>query len=257
LQGGQGVPILYGVRAEGSGASQAGGAPVLLDRFALPSPHQATIAATGGGKTYQQAFALLQRFAHGNCDICVLDPKDQEYRQLLEDVLGGTYLVLSDQAEVQLNPLSLPWGDAAVVERLTRLQIDVRSRRASLVKQLVASEALARGMPLSGAAEAQIEEAVLACYDQRGITSDPASFHRDVPDLRTVAAYLSEHAHDAALGSALELFTQGSLGRLLHGDNPLPLAIPSSRLRADVGVLGVDLSAFVQGASLRLTNTMS
>ena len=76
LQSGQGVPILYGVRAEGSGAGQVSGAPVLLDRFALPSPHQATIAATGGGKTYQQSFALLQRFAHGNCDICVLDPKD-------------------------------------------------------------------------------------------------------------------------------------------------------------------------------------
>jgi hypothetical protein len=88
LQGGQGVPILYGVRAEGSGAGQAVGAPVLLDRFALHSPHQATIAATGGGKTYQQSFALLQRFAHGNCDICVLDPKDQEYRSLIEDVLA-------------------------------------------------------------------------------------------------------------------------------------------------------------------------
>ncbi len=256
LQSGQGVPILYGVRAEGSGAGQVGGAPVLLDRFALPSPHQATIAATGGGKTYQQSFALLQRFAHGNCDICVLDPKDQEYRQLIAGVMGGTYLVLSDKADVQLNPLTLPWGDTSVVERLNRIQVDLRSRRASLVKQLVASESLARGMPLSGAAEAQLEEAILACYDQRGITSDPATFHRDVPDLRTVAAYLVARESDTALRSALELFTQGTLGRLLHGDNPLPLAIPPSSLRADVGVLGVDLSAFVQGQDLTLQRVL-
>jgi hypothetical protein len=247
LQGGQGVPILYGVRAEGSGAGQAVGAPVLLDRFALHSPHQATIAATGGGKTYQQSFALLQRFAHGNCDICVLDPKDQEYRSLIEDVLGGTYLVLSDQADVQLNPLTLPWGDAGVVERLSRIQVDLRAKRASLVKQLVASESLARGMPLSGSAEAQLEEAILACYARRGITGDPATFHADVPDLRTVAAYLAEQDGDASLRAALDLFTQGLLGRLLHGPRPLPLAIPPSRLRGDVGVLGVDLSAFVQG----------
>jgi hypothetical protein len=247
LQSGQGAPILYGVRAEGSGAGQAVGAPVLLDRFALPSPHQATIAATGGGKTYQQSFALLQRFAHGNCDICVLDPKDQEYRALLEGVLGGTYLVLSDQAEVQLNPLTLPWGDPTSVERLRAIQVDLRARRASLVKQLVASEALARGTPLSGSAEAQLEEAILACYDQRGITGDPATFHRDVPDLRTVATYLDDHDRDPALCAALELFTQGLLGRLLHGPRPLPLAIPPSRLRSDVGVLGVDLSTFVQG----------
>lgn len=247
LQSGQGVPILYGVRAEGSGAGQVGGAPVLLDRFALPSPHQATIAATGGGKTYQQAFALLQRFAHGNCDICVLDPKDQEYRSLIEDVLGGTYLVLSDQADVQLNPLTLPWGDAGVVERLSRIQVDLRAKRASLVKQLVASESLARGMPLSGSAEAQLEEAILACYARRGITGDPATFHADVPDLRAVAAYLAEQDGDASLRAALDLFTQGLLGRRLHGPRPLPLAIPPSRLRGDVGVLGVDLSAFVQG----------
>ena len=136
--------------------------------------------------------------------------------------MGGTYLVLSDKAEVQLNPLTLPWGDDAVVARLNRIQVDLRARRASLVKQLVASESLARGMPLSGAAEAQLEEAILACYDQRGITSDPVTFHRDVPDLRTVAAYLSAQDGDAALCAALELFTQGSLGRLLHGDNPSP-----------------------------------
>lgn len=247
LQSGQGVPILCGVRAEGTGAGQVIGAPVLLDRFALPSPHQATIAATGGGKTYQQSFALLQRFAHGNCDICVLDPKDQEYRALIEGAMGGTYLVLSDKADVQLNPLTLPWGDQAVVERLNRIQVDVRGRRASLVKQLVASESQARGMPLSGAHEAQLEEAILACYDRRGITSDPASFHRDVPDLRAVAALLVERAADPALSAAMELFTQGTLGRLLHGANPLPLAIPSSSLRSDVGVLGIDLSAFVQG----------
>lgn len=247
LQGGQGAPILYGVRAEGNGAGQAVGAPILLDRFALPSPHQATIAATGGGKTYQQSFALLQRFAHGDCDICVLDPKDQEYRALIADVLGGTYLSLSGQADVQLNPLALPWGDAGVVERLRRIQVDLRARRASLVKQLVASEALARGMPLSGSAEAQLEEAVLTCYARRGITGDPATFHADAPDLRTVAAHLAEQDGDPALRAALDLFTHGLLGRLLHGPRPLPLAIPPSRLRGDAGVLGVDLSAFVQG----------
>ena len=252
LQAGQGVPICYGVRAEGSGVGQSVGAPVLLDRFALPSPHQAIIAATGGGKTYQQSFALLQRFAHGNCDLCVLDPKDQEYRTLIEQVLGGSYLVLSDQADIHLNPLALPWGDRAVIDRLSRIQVDLRARRASLVKQLVASESLARGMPLSGRAEAQLEEAILACYARRGITHDPVTFHADVPDLRAVAAYLGEHDCDATLCSALDLFTQGLLGRLLHGPHSLPLTIPPSRLRRDVGVLGIDLSTFVQGQDLTL-----
>lgn len=256
MQPSGGAPIFYGVRADGSGVGQVAGVPVILDRFALPSPHQAVIAATGGGKTYQQSFALMQRFAYGNCDICVLDPKDQEYRRLIEEVLGGTYLVLSPSAEVHLNPLAVPWGDAAVVERLRTINMDMRARRASFVKQLVAAEAIARGMPLSGAAEAALEEAIFACYQQRGMTEDPATYHADAPTLRTVAAYLADHASDPALQAALHIFTHGTIGRLLHGDHALPFTIPTSRLRDDVGVLGVDLSAFVQGQDQTLQRVL-
>lgn len=242
-----GTPILYGVRAEGSGTGQVVGAPVLVDRFTLPSPHQAVIAATGSGKTYHQSLVLLQRFAHGNCDLCVLDPKDQEYRHLIEAAMGGTYLVLSPAADIQLNPLALPGNDPATIERLRRLDIDARARRASFVKQLIAGESLARGMPLSGGAEARLEEAIFACYERHGITDDPATFHHPPPTIREVAAYVTERNEDPALQAALELFTSGVLGRLFHGVRPLPLAIPRSSLRSDVGVLGIDLSAFVQG----------
>jgi hypothetical protein len=254
LHTGYGVPILYGVRAEGSG--QAVGAPVLLDRFALPSPHQATIAATGGGKTYQQAWALLQRFSHGNCAICVLDPKDQEYRLLLEQVLGGTYLVLSERSATRLNPLMLPYGDVQVLARLRQLDLDVRASRAALVKQIVASEAQARGMPLSGRAEAQLEEAIIACYETRAITHDPATFHADVPTLSDVVAHLTTRDADQVLLEHMELFTSGRLGRLINAQGTLPLRVPASSLRSDVGVLGVDLSAFVQGNDLTLQRVL-
>lgn len=56
----------------------------------------------------------------------------------------------SMKADVQLNPLTLLWGDAMVGVRLHRIQGDLRSRQAALVKQRVASAALARAMPLSG-----------------------------------------------------------------------------------------------------------
>jgi hypothetical protein len=247
LQGGQGIPILYGVRAEGRGSNQGMGAPVLLDRFALRSPHQVKIAATGGGKTYQQSWELLQRFAHGTCDICVLDPKDQEYRQLLEDVMGGTYVVMSSRSEFQINPLALPWGDATVTERLVTVNAEILMERAGMVKQMVATECQARGMPLQSNQETEIEEAILACYDRRGITEDPRTFHGDVPTMRDVAAELRERNVDDRLMNGLALFTEGSLGRLLNGENALALRIPRSRKRPDVGVLGIDLSAFLRG----------
>ncbi|HEY3227924.1 MAG TPA: hypothetical protein VGJ87_01815, partial [Roseiflexaceae bacterium] len=223
---------------------------------ALPSPHQATIAATGGGKTYQQSWAILQRFAHGNCAICVLDPKDQEYRDLLERTLGGTYIVLSERSEERLNPLMLPCGDAAALARMRQLDLDVRASRAAFVKQIVASEAQARTMPLSGRAETQLEEAIFACYEARGITSDPATFHADVPTLGHVVARLTADDAEEALLAHMELFTKGSLGRLINAPGTVDLAVPASKLRPDVGMLGVDLSAFVQGDDLTMKRVL-
>jgi hypothetical protein len=89
-----GVPILYGVRAEE--ASGGTGAPIVVDCFALTVPHEVVIAASGSGKTYQMGWPLLQRFAYGHCAICVIDPKNQEYRALIERTLGGQYLVLAE-----------------------------------------------------------------------------------------------------------------------------------------------------------------
>lgn len=243
-----GAPIMYGVRAEGMATRQTVGVPVLLDRFTLPSPHQAVIAATGGGKTYHQSFVLLQRFAYGGCDLCVLDPKDQEYRRLLEEQMGGTYVVLSPNAAVHFNPLALPHGDAATADRIRRLGIDVRTTRASLLKQLLVGEALARSMPLSGADEALIEDLVLEAYDRRGITADPGSFGAaPPPTIAEIAQRAQAAAATDALRKVFDVLTGGVLGRLLHGERSLPLTLPRSRLRDDVGVLGIDLSAFVQG----------
>jgi hypothetical protein len=47
----------------------------------------------------------------------------------------------------------------------------------------------------------------------------------------------------------MDLFTQGWLGRLINAPGTLPLALPASQLRPDVGVLGIDLSAFLDGTT--------
>jgi hypothetical protein len=239
--GGRGAPILYGRQADGTG----GGLPVVLDRFQLPSPHQAIIAATGGGKTYFQCLLLLQRYAHGGCTIAVLDPKGQEYRRLI-DLLGGTYVVLSEQAAVGINPLAVPHG-AAAAARLRAMDLDVRVQRASLMKQLISTEMRVRGRPLSGRDEALIEEGILAEYERRGMTADPATLHAEAPTFRDVARSLQEQPVSAEVQDALMLFCSGVLGRMLGAARTLSLAIPPSRHRPDVGVVGMDLSGFVQG----------
>lgn len=240
--GGDGAPILYGRQAGRDGRH---GMPVVLDRFQLASPHQAIIAATGGGKTYLQFFLLLQRYAHGRCSIAVLDPKGQEYRRLIEHTLGGTYVVLSDQAQVGLNPLATPYGPHSA-ERLRRMELDIRVQRASLVKQVISTEMQQRRRPLSGSDEAMLENAILACYEAHGMTSDPGTLHAEAPTIHEVAAYVRDRSDSPLLHEALDLFTHGVLGRMLHGRTALSPTIPPSRYRADVGVVGLDLSGFVQ-----------
>lgn len=249
---GSGVPIL--VRAEQ--ASHGTGAPIMVDRFALTVPHEAVIAASGSGKTYQMTWRLLQRFAHGRCGICVIDPKNQEYRALIERTLGGQYLVVAEHADVRINPLMLPYGDDAVSAQIRTLNLDVPAQRAALLKRLVVGEAQARGMPLSGRAETQLEEAILACYAQRGITHDPATFHAEVPTLSDVVDTLAQRAAEPDLLAHMDLFTQGRLGRLINAPGTLPLQLPASRLRPDVGVLGIDLSAFLGGNDATLQRVL-
>jgi hypothetical protein len=256
---GTGVPILYGVRAE-EATSGGSGAPIVVDRFSLTVPHEAVIASSGSGKTYQMAWRLLQRFAYGNCNICVIDPKGQEYRALIEQTLGGQYVVLAEHADVRLNPLMLPYGDSAVVAQIRTLNLDVRAQRAALLKRLVVGEAQARGMPLSGRAETQLEEAVLFCYEQRGITHDPGSYHAGVPTLKEVVDVLTERAADPMLLAHMDLFIEGRLGRLINGPGTEPgtlsLQLPPSKLRPDVGVLGIDLSAFLGGNDATLQRVL-
>jgi hypothetical protein len=56
---------------------------------------------------------------------------------------------------------------------------------------------------------------------------------------------LVERTADTTLLEHMELFTRGQLGRLINAPGTLPLQLPASALRPDVGVLGIDLSAFL------------
>ena len=241
----RGAPIFWGVRAGIAGGTTGVGLPVVDDRYTQRlSPHKAVFAATRSGKSYHEGLEIYQRFAYGSCDIVIVDPKDQEYRGLVER-LGGTYLVLSERSEVRFNPLTLPHGDDMLVQHLLKLDIDVRANRAALVKHLAVTEARLRTTPLTPRAETQLEETILWCYGQHGITSDPRTFHANVPTLREVQEMLRRRGAEPALIDLMDLFTEGTLGRIIGGAGTIPLRIPRSRLRSDVGLLAFDVSTFL------------
>jgi type IV secretory pathway VirB4 component len=77
-----------------------------------------------------------------------------------------------------------------------------------------------------------------------------------VPTLSHVVARLKAGDAEDALLAHMELFTQGRLGRLINAPGTVDLTIPASKLRQDVAVLGVDLSAFVQGNDLTMKRVL-
>ncbi|GLZ16269.1 hypothetical protein Acsp04_65040 [Actinomadura sp. NBRC 104425] len=189
------VPVLYGLNAYSSGV-------VLWDRFGQDNYNSVTIARSGAGKSYFTKLEALRLSYHG-VEVAVIDPED-EYRRMAEAV-GGTHIALGAPA-VCFNPFDLPEGQGD----------DTLIRRALFLQTLVAAML---GEPLPSATRAILDNAVIATYARKGITSDPRTWKRAAPLLADLVAQLREnHAPEAAeLASRLAPYVTGSYRGLFAG----------------------------------------
>ncbi len=82
------------------------------------------IAESGSGKTYVTSGLLTQELALGEDALLILDPKFQEYRQLVT-ALGGAYISLSGKAGYHINPLELPRLSPERAQQVAALEEDL------------------------------------------------------------------------------------------------------------------------------------
>ncbi|MFB4308621.1 VirB4 family type IV secretion system protein [Actinomadura sp. GTD37] len=142
-------------------------------------------------------------------EVAVIDPED-EYQRLCEHV-AGTHIALGAPG-LCFNPFDLPEGQGA----------DTLIRRALFLQTLIAAM-LAE--PLTPAARAVLDRAVLAAYRARGIGSDPRTWARPAPVLADLTAQLDHVAGSQApeAGTAADLsarltpYTTGSYRNLFAG----------------------------------------
>jgi type IV secretory pathway VirB4 component len=185
--------VLYGRNLRSHGL-------VVWDRLALENYNAVILAKSGAGKSYLAKLEALRSLYRG-IDVLVVDP-DGEYRRMA-DAVGGTYLALG-ASDVRLNPLDL--AD----------EPDALTRRALFLHTLV--EVLA-GHALPGEERAALDRAVVAAYQQAGITTDPRTHRRPAPLLRDLVAVL-DHDKDAAarqLAAHLAPYATGSWRGLFDG----------------------------------------
>ncbi|WP_245667658.1 VirB4 family type IV secretion system protein [Actinomadura macra] len=197
------TPVLYGLNAYSAGV-------VVWDRFAQDNYNSVTIARSGAGKSYFTKLETL-RLLYQGVHVAVLDPED-EYRRLCHEV-GGTHIALGAPG-VCFNPFDLPASQGE----------DTLIRRALFLQTLIAAML---SEPLTPAARAVLDRAVLATYQAAGITSDPHTWTRPAPALADLTTAL-DHAAQAGTGEAAELsarlapYVTGSYRGLFAGATTTP-----------------------------------
>lgn len=90
--------VLYGINRHNNSL-------VLFDRFKMENANMVVFAKSGAGKSYTVKLEVLRSMMFG-ASVIILDPEN-EYKHLCEAV-GGTFLKVSLNSEVHLNPFDLP-----------------------------------------------------------------------------------------------------------------------------------------------------
>lgn len=164
--------ILYGVNLHNNGL-------VIFDRFTLENANLVVFAKSGAGKSFAVKLEAIRSMMMGS-EIIIIDPEN-EYQKLC-DAVGGSYVRLSLNSDVRINPFDLP------------KVIDSEDASDALRANLVTLHGLFRLMlggtqsgpggqtvaALSPNEEADLDQALIDTYARAGITSDPLT-HQSTP----------------------------------------------------------------------------
>jgi type IV secretory pathway VirB4 component len=192
--------VLYGINPASNGV-------VWWNRWAQDNANSVVLARSGAGKSYFVKLDLLRSLIDG-VHVAVIDP-DNEYLHLAEAVGGAT--VTLGAVGVRLNPLDLQAGHP----QAARVQPDALTRRALFLHTLVA---VLLGEPPSPQERAALDKAIIAAYQQAGITNDPNTWNRPAPLLRDLSTVLGTvGAAGQTLAARLSPWTEGSFRYLFDG----------------------------------------
>jgi type IV secretory pathway VirB4 component len=124
--------------------------------------------------------------------------------------VGGAYVHLGADG-VRLNPFDLP-----AVRDPARARPDGLMRRALFLHTFLA---VLLGEPPTAAQRAALDQAIMGCYHQAGISSDPRTWARPAPLLAGLAAVLRTGGEAAGreLSARLVPFTEGTHSQMFAG----------------------------------------
>lgn len=195
--------ILYGVNMHNNGL-------VIFDRFSLENANMVVFAKSGAGKSFTVKLEALRSMMLGS-EIIIIDPEN-EYQKLC-DAVGGSYIRLSLNSDVRINPFDLP------------KVVDSEDANDALRANLVTLHGLLRLMlggnqmvgggqtvpALTANEEADLDQALIDTYARVGITSDPLTHQSPPPTVMNLYdTLLHMGGSGPSLANRLRKYTTGT-----------------------------------------------
>ncbi len=146
--------ILYGINRHNNSL-------IIFDRFSLPNANAVVFATSGAGKSYAVKLEILRSLMLGT-DVIVIDPEN-EYKALC-DLVGGTYMDVSLNADRRINPFDLPLPYEGKEEQPGDLLRTAIINLKGLMKLMLGD--------LTPREEGLVDQALLDTYALKGITMD-------------------------------------------------------------------------------------
>ncbi len=196
--------ILYGINMHNNGL-------IIFDRFTLENANMVVFAKSGSGKSFTVKLEAIRSMMMGT-DVLIVDPEN-EY-QKLSDAVGGSYLRLSLNSDVRVNPFDLPHvvdsseaddalrANLVTLHGLLRLMLGGATLQASGQTNVTA---------MTPAEEADLDQALIDTYARAGITSDPLTHTSPPPtmvDLYDTLVHME--GNGPALAQRLRKYTSGT-----------------------------------------------
>ena len=166
--------VLYGVNMHNNGL-------VIFDRYTLENANMVVFAKSGAGKSFTVKLEALRTMMM-SAEVLIIDPEN-EY-QKLSDAVGGSYIRLSLNSDVRINPFDLPHViDAEEADNALRANIVTLH---GLFRLMLGGTSAGQSIGLSPNEEADLDQAIIDTYARAGITSDPLTHNSTPPTIHNL-----------------------------------------------------------------------
>ncbi len=191
--------VLYGINRHNNGL-------ILFDRFKMENANMVVFAKSGAGKSYTVKLEVLRSMMFG-ANVIIIDPEN-EYKHLCEAV-GGSFMKISLNSDVHLNPFDLPRGIEGE---------DAESIFRSNIANLIGLLHLMLGS-VTPEEDSILDRAIRETYAIRDITpeSDFSLLEAtSFPTMSDLYAVLENMEGAESLATRLERYTEGIFGGFLN-----------------------------------------